>query len=31
VVPMRTVDERVSTERLAAIRAALGAEVRVRP
>jgi hypothetical protein len=31
VVPMRTVDERVATERLAAIRTALGAEVRVRP
>jgi len=31
VVPMRTVDERVSTERLAAIRAALGDAVRVRP
>lgn len=31
VVPMRTVDERVSTERLAAIRAALGSAVRVRP
>ena len=31
VVPMRTVDERVATERLAAMRTALGAEVRVRP
>ncbi|MFO0628361.1 MAG: CapA family protein [Polyangiales bacterium] len=31
VVPMRTVDERVSNERLSAIRTALGAAVRVRP